>query len=206
MKEPYPVFSGPGHILLLYLLVAFCISVPDITPIKENLVQISAGIVILGLPLGSLINVVYHSIWNLRIGYDRIGHCKIYYDIYKADLDKETILAIHDKMLWDIAKKKSIEYFRRRWAHYHFGSQIMFISLISISFPLIFRCYFNNFGQVWRDLFLLGYCLSLLSLSIILWKDRSYTSKSIQEFITQLFKGSKKKLKERLDEEVRAKE
>lgn len=205
MREPYPVFSGPGNILLLYFFLAFCISAPEGVFTLKDFLYILAGILLLGLPLGSLINVVYHSTWNLLKGYERMSHSGMYYDVYKKKLDKETTLAVHDKILWEIASKDSIEYFRRRWEHYHFSLQIGIISIISVSFPFILGYYFNNIEQISCKLSVYVYCLSLVLFSIVLFKDCKYTSKSIQEYIAQLFKGSEMRLLEALEKEAKEK-
>lgn len=202
MKEPFPIFSGPGNILLLYLFLAFYIFAPEeITP--KSLIGISAAVGILGLPLGTLINSVYHSTWSLLWGYGRAGHCGVYYREYKKRLDKETILAIHDRILWQIAPKDSIEYFRRRWTSYHFSFQIGLVSLFSTPFPFLITYFFDTGRN------LSSFCLylpPLILIFIVSFINCRYTSRGIHAFIGQLYRGYEKNLEVALEIEARAKE
>jgi hypothetical protein len=202
-RERIPLFSGPGHVFLLYCFIAFTLFGPYKGFKLMDYVLLLAGLMALGLPLGSLINSVYSAIWNLMGGYVRVGHSQKYYKEFKGKLDKDIILAIHDKILWEIATSQSIQYFRRRWAHYHFAAQIGIVSLFAIPIPFLIRYIFNL--PTYILIFSYSYCLyvtALLLISILMFTTCSKLSKLNRFYIAQLFNGREDELRKRLQEEA----
>ena len=137
MREQFPLFSGPGHIFLFYSFIAFVVFAPRHVLESANYNYLFLGIATFGFPVGALINATYSAIWNLAGGYVRVGHSGEVYREYRAQLDRAQIYAIHDRFLWSIASDRSIEYFRRRWTHYHLSAQIGVVSLLAIPAPIV---------------------------------------------------------------------
>jgi hypothetical protein len=202
MTETFPLFSGPGHIFLFYCFLAFILFAPCEILMETNFAYLFAGLVALGFPLGSLINGVYSCLWNLIGGYVKVGHSRELYKEFKGILSKEAILAIHDKMLWEIASDQSIQYFRRRWAHYHFSAQIAIVSLFAIPVPLLIKYFFSPSAQIFSNLFLYFYISALLLISISMFLICSQLSKTNRFYIAQLFKGHEVELRKRIQEEI----
>jgi hypothetical protein len=166
-------------------------------------VLLLAGLAAVGFPLGSFINSVYLAIWNLMGGYVKIGYPQKYYKEFKGKLDKDFILAIHDKILWEIATNQSIQYFRRMWAHYHFAAQIGIVSLLAIPVPFFIKYIFNlpTYILIFSYSYYL-YVTALLLISILMFATCSKLSKINRLYIAQLFNGQEDKLRRRLQEEV----
>lgn len=202
-REGFPLFSGPGHIFLFYCFIAFCLFAPHEILHKADFHILFVGLLTLGFPLGALINAIYSCVWNLIGGYVRVGHSKELYNAFKGRLSMENILAIHDKKLWDVASSQSIEYFRRRWAHYHFSMQIATVSIFAIPIPFLMGYLFSSPTQILSNLLLYPYMFSLLLISIGMFLICSKLSKSNRLYISQLLKGYEQELKTIAEEEIK---
>jgi len=203
LRELLPAFSGPGHILLLYALLSFLLFAPADLVKATNYGFLIAGFVAVGLPLGSLLTSLYSSVWTLLDGYAKVGYAPRLVRRYRGKLSTGRILAIHDKLLWEVASETDIEYFRRRWTVFHFSAQIVIVSTLALSFPFVVGALFAYAPVVDLVPKHVLYGVSLLAIAVALAMCCRKLSRLNDHFIAELLREHLNTLEERLARAVK---